>query len=137
MRKMCEILPDEGSGKSGVKQFIMEKLCRIRDIYRSIVEFETEFEHTFGLSLNEGMLLCSLKNNGKLTSGHIAEMLGLTCSNTSKVIRSLEEKGYIERIPGDHDKRQMYFTLTDAGNECLAKVKCADIHVPELLENVL
>ena len=77
---MCEILPDEGSGKSGVKQFIMEKLCRIRDIYRSIVEFETEFEHTFGLSLNEGMLLCSLKNNGKLTSGHIAEMLGLVAA---------------------------------------------------------
>ena len=37
----------------------METLCRIRDIYRAIAEFEVKFMQEFDLSLNEGMLLCT------------------------------------------------------------------------------
>lgn len=40
----------------------METLCRIRDIYRAIAEFEVKFMQEFDLSLNEGMLLCTLLN---------------------------------------------------------------------------
>ena len=108
----------------------------MRDLYRSLALLETRLSETYGLSLNEAMVLCSIGEE-TVMAGVVVERTGLTASHASKMIRSVEEKGYIERIPGDHDKRQMYFTLTDAGNECLAKVKCADIHVPELLENVL
>ena len=62
----------------------METLCRIRDIYRAIAEFEVKFMQEFDLSLNEGMLLCTLLNTPKLTSSEIAEALGLSASNTSK-----------------------------------------------------
>ena len=41
----------------------------------------------FDLSLNEGMLLCTLLNTPKLTSSEIAEALGLSASNASKIIR--------------------------------------------------
>lgn len=51
----------------------METLCRIRDIYRAIAEFEVKFMQEFDLSLNEGMLLCTLLNTPKLTSSEIAE----------------------------------------------------------------
>ena len=68
----------------------MEDLCKIRDVYRAIAEFETQFMQQYNLSLNEGMLLCTLLNTPRLTSGEIAEALGLTCSNTSKLIRSVE-----------------------------------------------
>ena len=37
----------------------------------------------FDLSLNEGMLLCTLLNTPKLTSSEIAEALGLSASNAS------------------------------------------------------
>ena len=70
----------------------METLCRIRDIYRAIAEFEVKFMQEFDLSLNEGMLLCILLNTPKLTSSEIAEALGLSASNASKIIRSVEEK---------------------------------------------
>ena len=62
----------------------METLCRIRDIYRAISEFEVQFMQEFDLSLNEGMLLCTLLNTPKLTSSEIAEALGLSASNASK-----------------------------------------------------
>ena len=93
----------------------METLCRIRDIYRAIAEFEVKFMQEFDLSLNEGMLLCTLLNTPKLTSSEIAEALGLSASNTSKVIRSVEDKKLITRLVGKTDKRQMHFALTPEG----------------------
>ena len=36
----------------------METLCKIRDVYRAIAEFEVQFTQMYDLSLNEGMLLC-------------------------------------------------------------------------------
>lgn len=89
----------------------METLCKIRDIYRAIAEFEVQFTQMYDLSLNEGMLLCTLLNTPKLTSSEIAEALGLSASNTSKVIRSVEEKKLITRLIGKEDKRQMRFFL--------------------------
>lgn len=112
----------------------METLCRIRDIYRAIIEYESHFEKVYGLCLNEGMLLCSLNKEGELSSGRIADLLGLTQSNTSKVIRSVEEKGLVKRVVGKTDKRQMYFRLTSKGREKLASISCKEIEMPELLQ---
>lgn len=36
----------------------MDTLCKIRDMYRAIAEFEIRFEKAYQLGLNEGMLLC-------------------------------------------------------------------------------
>lgn len=115
----------------------METLCKIRDIYRSIAEFESRFEKVHHLCLNEGMLLCSLSKAERLSSGEIAELLGLTASNTSKVIRSVEGKGLIERVMGEKDKRQMYFSLTEEGRQRLSEIKCGSIEVPEILKTVI
>lgn len=115
----------------------METLCKIRDLYRAIAEFETRFEKAHHLCLNEGMLLCCLSRKKRLSSGEIAEQLGLSNSNTSKVIRSVEDKGYIERNLGDCDKRQMYFSLTAEGKKILKEMECCNIEIPELLRSVL
>lgn len=112
----------------------METLCKIRDLYRAIAEFETRFEKAHHLCLNEGMLLCCLSRKKRLSSGEIAEQLGLSNSNTSKVIRSVEDKGYIERNLGDCDKRQMYFSLTAEGKKILKEMECCNI---ELLCKIL
>lgn len=119
------------------KKKSMETLCKIRDLYRAIAEFESRFEKVHHLCLNEGMLLCCLSKKGRLTSGEIAEQLGLTNSNTSKVIRSVENKGYIKRNLGDSDKRQMYFALTTTGKKILKEMECCNVEIPELLKSVL
>lgn len=59
---------------------------------------------------------------------------GLSASHTSKVIRSIEEKELIVRNLGDKDKRQMHFTLSDKGRECLEALKANEIEIPELLK---
>ena len=58
-------------------------------------------------------------------------------SNASKVIRSVEVKGFIERILGDKDKRQMYFSLTERGKELILSLKCDEMEIPPLLDGLL
>ncbi|ADV43912.1 MarR family transcriptional regulator [Bacteroides helcogenes] len=115
----------------------METLCKIRDVYRAIAEFEAQFMQMYDLSLNEGMLLCTLLNRPRLTSSEIAEALGLSASNTSKVIRSVEDKKLITRLIGKEDKRQMHFTLTVGGKNRIADIKNATFEMPELLQQVI
>lgn len=100
-------------------------------------QFEAHFEKVYGICLNEGMLLCSLSKKESLSSGEISELLGLTSSNASKVIRVVENKGLIRRVVGDKDRRQMYFSLTERGQSLLGGITCESIECSTLLEAVL
>lgn len=115
----------------------MDSFCRIRDIYRAIIDFENIMESKYGLSLNEGMLLCSLSCGKTMTSSEIAEALGLTCSNTSKVIKSVETKGLIKRSLGTTDKRSMLFTITPKGSKSLSELKCGSNEIPQILKEII
>jgi len=115
----------------------MEKFCRIRDIYRSILEFEAIFNRHFGLNLNEAMLLCTLSEKARRSSGEIAEAMGLTCSNCSKVIVAVEIKNLIHRDLGNKDKRRMYFSLTEEGRKTFETLKKCEIDLPEKLKEIM
>lgn len=108
-------------------------LCRVRDLYRAIGEFAEQFAGRFGLTLDEGMLLCTLDRRGGQTSGELAAALGLLPSKTSKVIAAVEGRGLVARCVGQSDHRCMHFHLTQAGREALAAVKEADIALPPML----
>lgn len=111
-------------------------LCCLRDMYRAIREFEMEFLKKHDLCLNEGMLLCTLCSE-EYSSSEIALKLGLTNSNGSKVIRSIEEKGFIERRLGKEDKRQMYFVLSSLGKKKLKEIKEEDAEIRKILEQIV
>ena len=113
-----------------------EPLCRIRDIYRLINDFEGVLQKNFKVGLNGGMLLCSLYTLGECSSGKVAELLGLTLSNSSKVIISAEKKGLVKRIIGEVDKRQMIFKLTDEGKKCIEAIKCDSDKILELITKI-
>lgn len=108
-------------------------ICRIRDTYRAIIAFEAYVEEHYDLNLNEAMLLCALSERTQMTAGEVAEALGLTHSNTSKVIASAERQRLIKRRMDKDDKRRMFFTLTPGGEERLATLKSDTMELPELL----
>lgn len=111
----------------------MEKLCKLRDIQRAITNIEHIFSDHYGISFNEAMLLCTIFNHSeKLTPNELSDTLGLTHSNTSKIISSVEKKGYIVRELGKEDKRHMYFALTEAGRELITSIDCSKIEVPHI-----
>lgn len=113
----------------------MKNLCTIKSICRLISEYEVNFHRKYGISLNEGLLLCSLRN-GSMSSGEIAEELELSCSNTSKVLRSVEEKGFVERVLGEKDRRQMYFNLTKTGLEIIGQIESDELDIPDMLKQI-
>ena len=112
-------------------------LCKIRNLQRAIIGFETQLEKQYQLCLNEAILLCTLRKREFLSAGEIAEALGLTYSNTSKVIKSVEKKGFIERSAGNDDRRQMYFCVSENGYSKLSSIKCDNIIIPSPLNTIL
>ena len=109
-------------------------ICKVRDIHRAVSEFEKQLGELFGLNLNETVLLCLLSEKGCLKPGIIAEELRLSNSNASKVICSLEDKGFISRTLCKEDKRCMTFSLTKNGQRMLGDIdKCDKIVLPENL----
>lgn len=115
----------------------IDTLCKIRELNRALADFETCFEETYNIGLNEGVLLCTLDKEGPLSSSEIAERLTLKPSNTSKVIKSVEDKKLIRRVVGKEDRRQMYFSLTPKGKEILSSLKCNQLEAPTLLTDLL
>ena len=73
----------------------MEKLCRIRELQRAVNRFEAALERSYGICLNgrQLALLAAFRKPDVVSCGELGEMLGLTPSNTSKVLRSVEGKG--------------------------------------------
>lgn len=112
-------------------------LCRVRDLYRSILQLEGELQRVAGLNLNEAMLLCLLSGGEVLLSGDIAEKLGLSRSNASKLICSLERRGLIRRQACPEDSRCQRFRITRRGQESLELMHEEDMDVPPLLKNYL
>ena len=100
----------------------MRTLVKIKDIYRAISEWEVELVRYHGITINEGLLLSGLAEVESLTPTEIANLLSLSFSNTSKVIRSCETKKLIYRIMDKFDRRRMYFAITEKGINKISNV---------------
>ena len=111
-------------------------LCKIRKIYRAIDEYENKIVQDYGLSLNEGMLLCCLQEHVKTSSTDIAKSLGITCSNASKVIKSVESKDFIKRTMDKKDKRVMLFSITEEGNKKINAVMADTKELPSTISGL-
>lgn len=113
-----------------------ECICRIRNIYRTIVQFEASLQQELGLNINEAMLLCLIADKAHISSGEIANEMNLTPSNTSKVIASLEKGRFIRRKACKDDKRCMKFCITKQGKELLQRLNCDSLQLPESLQTL-
>lgn len=113
-----------------------DKICLLRDICNSIARYEQLFLTEHSITLNEGMVLCSLKRSSR-SSGEIAKEINLACSNTSKLIRTIEEKGLIKRDVGVEDRRQMYFSLSESGKSKLKEIEEGTLQFDEPLKSIL
>ncbi len=75
------------------------------------------------------------RNNESAKHGHVsvtelAKMLGVTTAAVSRLLRTVESKGYIERKTDDSDRRFVYIELSEKGRELLlASRKAAQLRV--------
>ena len=86
---------------------------------------------TGGLYRSEFFMLIVIKkleassgdNYEGIKPSELAELTGSSISAASKQIKTVEEKGYIERRYSKNDKRVVYITLTDKGRNILSQAK--------------
>ncbi|MDD2490737.1 MAG: winged helix DNA-binding protein [Bacteroidales bacterium] len=115
----------------------MEEICKIKDLYRTLYIFEREFQNKNEITINEAMLLCSLKDESPKSAHEICEFIGLSSSRGSRIINTTEQKGYIKREMGKEDKRQMIFTLTSSGKSKIAEMSNKSLEIGLDLQNML
>ena len=71
----------------------------MRELLKALSELETQLINTYGISLNEAMVLCSIGGE-TVTAGMIVERTGMTPSHASKTISLIEKKRNGYQISG-------------------------------------
>ncbi|WP_298653602.1 winged helix DNA-binding protein [uncultured Proteiniphilum sp.] len=115
----------------------MELICRLKDIYKTLYAYEKQFSEQTGITINEGALLCCLKDDKPKSANELCDFIGLSGSRVSRIIHTMEEKGFILREIGASDKRQMIFTLTDSGRKKIKEMKKHNIDIDSLLAQLI
>ena len=81
-------------------------------------------DHPRGMSLlgdsifakgEEGVLLCLHQGGRDLLSGELVDYTGLTTGRISNILRRLEEKKLVKRLPDGGDRRRVVVHLTEQG----------------------
>ena len=101
----------------------MELICKLKDMYKAFYAYEKQFSEQTGITINEGALLCCLKDGKPKSANDLCDFIGLSGSRVSRIINTAEEKGFISREIGVVDKRQMIFSLTVKGKQKIEEMK--------------
>lgn len=114
----------------------MDSICAIKDLYKVLYQFEKSFSEANDMTINEAMLLCCMKDGQSRSAGALCEYIGLSNSRVSKVITTVENKGFIERHINIEDKRQMIFSLTESGWQKIREMQEHELRFDDLFEHL-
>ena len=92
--------------KSGAQLLSLSLVCRKAD---------RDIASASGLTVDQVHCIQVLYFEKPQCVGDLCEALGVSPSRTSKILRSLEEHGYITRSLQDADRRKERVSLTEAG----------------------
>ena len=73
-------------------------------------------------SLAEARVIYELAHHETATATELARELGLDGGYLSRMLKSLEQRGHVERRPAEHDARQMLLSLTEQGQAVFAEL---------------
>jgi DNA-binding MarR family transcriptional regulator len=73
-----------------------------------------------GLTPSQLIFMQILDEEREQTAGHVASRMGITQATTTALLQKLEALGMIQRRRGEHDRRQVWLSLTPAGRKALA-----------------
>ncbi len=99
-------------------------LIKIRRIVRSINLESKKIQKLYGVSIPQVLCLGFLQKsaNYQATQGEIARFLNLNQSTVNGIIKRLETKGLIARLPKSGDKRVVHISLTSNGDNLLNQI---------------
>lgn len=79
-------------------------------------------------TLTEARLIYEVAHHEHTTATHLGQELGLDAGYLSRILRSFEQRGLIEKESSEADRRQYLLSLTGAGQEAFAALNAASRH---------
>ena len=67
----------------------------------------------------QGRILAILKLKPEISHRELSYLLGISTQSMSELLRKLESKGYVKRVPSEQDRRSMNIVLTEEGKKAV------------------
>lgn len=99
----------------------METLNKIRLLGKKYMRCSELASAEFFMLVEIGRL--SEEKDDGVTNSEIAETMDTTLSAASKMMKNLEEKGYVIRKASSKDRRVVYISVTEKGKDMVSKVR--------------
>jgi DNA-binding MarR family transcriptional regulator len=80
----------------------------------------------YHLSAHDSSLLAHLDEAAPTLAGQLARHLGVSNSTLSAALKRLESLGYVTRVPGARDRRQLELRLTPDGAQAMSATSVLD-----------
>lgn len=91
----------------------------LQNMFNLANETEREVARRLGLNLTDYRALSVLAQLGPVTVGRLAGELGATAATTTAIISRLEPHGYVARLRGAEDRRQVHVNVTPAATQAI------------------
>lgn len=111
----------------------MEYARQISLISRKIQLYLNKELKTLNLTSSEYIYLLLLSNDDTFTQDELSAKVMIDKAQTTRVLASLESKGYIERVKKVEDKRSKLVSLTESGKKVVPAIKKKVKRLEELL----
>lgn len=87
--------------------------------YNKIRAKESAYIQSFGLTMNQFMVLEVLYHRGDMSVGAITKLTMGTHGNTTVVVKNLKRDGWIDSVTHDKDKRSSILCITQKGRDII------------------
>lgn len=99
----------------------LEALKQFRIIFKSANRHFHEIEKLVGIGGASLWALSEISEAENLTVSNLAKAMSIHQSTASNLIDKLEVDGYITRVRSGNDKRVVFLTITEHGDQVLSK----------------
>jgi len=89
----------------------------LRATWQAVIKMYNEEAKNYGLTMAIGFTLLSIDPKGGTPSTALGPKMGMEATSLSRILKSIEEKGYIQRKPNPNDGRGVLIHLTALGLE--------------------
>jgi DNA-binding MarR family transcriptional regulator len=96
-------------------------LNRVRQLVRALRAFDRQAQSRYGLGAAQMFILDVLRQERELSMNDLADRTATDQSSASLAVGRLEEHGYVRRMPGEADRRQVRVTLTARGRKLVRR----------------
>lgn len=89
----------------------------LRTTWQAVIKMYNEEAKNFGTTMTLGFTLLSIDPKTGTPSTALGPKMGIEATSLSRILKTLEERGFIERKPNPEDGRSVLIHLTTTGLE--------------------